>query len=341
MRSQLGAQRWIVTEIRFREVQIMANQSAFKRPSRPTIDTVTDNVEPHTGVIDPAGLTNDPRPVLSGHGDAGSIIHVRVDSFEVGIVEVGAGGTWTYQLPQPLPDGLFRLSARASNAGMLSVPSQPYMIEVDVTPPSAPTIDHASADSAATLSGRAEPYSKVEVYADKTLLGTVTTGTDSRWTFPLPDGIAAGHHALTATATDSAGNVSQSSASFDYAVGSAQSAAHAVVDEAERDSGEHPDDRPIDDGTAARPTSGSSIAPTIDSGDNTTKLSLADVLSTSHQEELFRTDGGTQVRGMPEPASESNEGRPMSHDVGYTGSHNAVQDVDLMVQAAMQTTHMA
>ncbi|WP_414443414.1 Ig-like domain-containing protein [Burkholderia sp. 22PA0106] len=181
---------------------------------------MTDNVEPLTGLISQSGLTNDPRPVLSGHGEVGSIIHVRVDNNEVGTVKVRPNGTWTYQLPQPLSDGLCRLSVRASNAAGQSVPSNAYMIEVDVTPPPPPSIDHASSGISATLSGHAEPYSTVEVYDGQALLGTATAGPDSQWTFQLPSEMTAtvGHHALTATARDPAGNASPSSASFDYAV---------------------------------------------------------------------------------------------------------------------------
>nr|WP_241014989.1 Ig-like domain-containing protein [Burkholderia sp. Ac-20379] len=234
----------------------MAKTPAVKKPSRPTIDTVTDNVGPHTGVIGEAGLTNDPRPVLKGHGEIGSIIHIRVDSQEVGTVEVGPGGTWTYRLPESLSDGLWRLSVRASNAGGQSLPSAAYMIEVDVTPPSSPVIDQVSAGDAATLSGHAEPFSTVSVYDGNTLLGTATTNADSQWVFPLPSGMADGTHVLTAKAMDLAGNTGSPSAGFDYVIAPAQPTAHAVVDGAGRDSGTYHNDWVTNDGTAGRLISG-------------------------------------------------------------------------------------
>ncbi|WP_459621146.1 Ig-like domain-containing protein, partial [Burkholderia sp. 3C] len=220
-------------------------------PSRPTIDTVTDNVEPHTGPIGQAGLTNDPRPVLSGHGDVDSIIHVRVNNTEVGTVKVGPSGTWTYRLPEPLPDGLARLSVRASNADGQSAPSEAYIIEVDVTPPLPPIIDQASSGPPAILSGHAEPNSTVGIYDGNTFLGNATTGADSQWTFPLPSGMTVGNHTLTATARDPAGNLSPASPNFDYIVPSVPTA-HAIVDDAGRDSGVSHSDWLTNDGTAGR-----------------------------------------------------------------------------------------
>ncbi|WP_459621152.1 Ig-like domain-containing protein, partial [Burkholderia sp. 3C] len=122
----------------------MANQSAVKKPSRPTIDTVTGNVGARTGVIGQSGLTNDPRPVLSGHGDVGSTIHIRAEGREVGTAQVGSDGTWTYQLPQPLSDGLCRLSVQAGNSAGLSMPSKAYTIEVEAAATTPPIIDHGS-----------------------------------------------------------------------------------------------------------------------------------------------------------------------------------------------------
>ncbi|MBR8213211.1 hypothetical protein KDW61_31560 [Burkholderia cenocepacia] len=237
----------------------MAEQRATTRPSRPTIDTVTDNVPPHTGVIEKGGLTNDPRPTVSGRGDPGATIHILVDGVQVGTAVVGANGTWSFALTRPLSDGEYRLTARASNEIGMSVPSASYGIQLDTTPPSQPKIDAATEGAQPMLSGQAEAYSTVTIYDGATVLGTVKTGIDGTWTFQLPSGLSNGSHALTVTAQDPAGNTSVRSAGFDVTIGPVAPPtplAKALLDDMGRDSGNFNFDRLTNDGTAGRLLSG-------------------------------------------------------------------------------------
>ncbi|WP_175823008.1 Ig-like domain-containing protein [Burkholderia sp. BCC0419] len=237
----------------------MAEQKATTRPSRPTIDTVTDNVPPYTGVIEKGGLTNDPRPTVSGRGDPGATIHVLVDGVEVGTAVVGASGTWSFALTQPLHDGEYRLTARASNEVGLSVPSASYGIQLDTTPPSQPKIETATEGAQPTLSGRAEAYSTVTIYDGMTVLGTTTTNIDGTWTFQLPSGLSNGKHALTVSAMDPAGNTSVRSDGFDVTIGTVAPpvpTTKAILDEMGHDSGNFNFDRLTNDGTAGRLLSG-------------------------------------------------------------------------------------
>jgi len=240
----------------------MAEQKATTRPSRPTIDAVTDNVPPHTGVIENGGLTNDPQPTVRGRGDPGSTIHLLVDGIEVGTAIVGANGTWSFALKRPLLDGEYRLTARASNDVGMSVPSTSYGIQVDLTPPSQPEVEAATPGAQPTLSGQAEAYSTVAVYDGTTLLGTTKTDIDGKWTFQVTSPLSSGTHALTVTATDHAGNTSARSDGFDVTVGpvappvTPTPLAKAVLDDMGRDSGNLNFDRLTNDGTAGRLLSG-------------------------------------------------------------------------------------
>ncbi|MCW5116892.1 Ig-like domain-containing protein [Burkholderia cenocepacia] len=237
----------------------MAKQKAATRPSRPTIDAVTDSVPPHTGVIEKGGLTNDPRPTMSGHGDPGSTIHILVDGVQVGTAVVSANGTWSFALVQPLSDGEYRLTVRASNEIGMSVPSASYGIQLDTTPPSQPKIDATTEGAQPMLSGQAEAYSTVTIYDGATVLGTVKTGIDGTWTFQLPSGLSNGSHALTVTAQDPAGNTSVRSDGFDVIIGPVAPPVpltKAVLDDMGHDSGNFNFDRLTNDGTAGRLLSG-------------------------------------------------------------------------------------
>ncbi|WP_420210327.1 Ig-like domain-containing protein [Burkholderia aenigmatica] len=216
---------------------------------------MTDNVPPHTGVIENGGLTNDPKPTVSGRGDPGSTIHLLVDGVEVGTVIVGANGAWNFALTQPLHDGEYRLTARASNDVGMSIPSTSYGIQVDVTPPSQPEIEAATEGAQPTLSGQAEAFSTVAVYDGTTLLGATTTDIDGKWTFQVTSPLSSGTHALTVTATDHAGNTSARSDGFDVTVGPVAPPvplAKAVLDDMGHDSGNLNFDRLTNDGNGGR-----------------------------------------------------------------------------------------
>ncbi len=263
---------------------------ATKRPSRPMIDSVMDNVPPYTGVIAKGGLTNDARPTVNGRGDAGSIIHVLVDGREVGTAIVAANGTWSFALSQSLRDGEYRLTARASNEAGLSIPSTSYGIQVDTTPPSQPKIEAVAEGVQPVLSGRAEAYSTVTVYDGKTMLGTAKTAVDGTWTFQLPAGLSNGKHALTVTAMDPAGNTSVASAGFDVTIGPVappKPPAQAVLDEMGRDSGIFNFDRLTKDGAAGRLMSGH-VSGTLAAGE---KVQVSTDGGRTWQDALMKSDG--------------------------------------------------
>ncbi|WP_195607057.1 Ig-like domain-containing protein, partial [Klebsiella oxytoca] len=72
-------------------------------------------------------------------------------------------------------------------------------------------------DATPALSGTAEAGATVTIYDGDTVLGTVVTGEDGRWTF-TPDTLDEGDHSLSTTVTDKAGNVSELSPAFEITV---------------------------------------------------------------------------------------------------------------------------
>ncbi|MCJ1883099.1 Ig-like domain-containing protein, partial [Pseudomonas nitroreducens] len=69
-------------------------------------------------------------------------------------------------------------------------------------------------DSTPTLTGQAEAGSKVTVYDNGVILGTVTAGSDGKWSYTPTTGISEGEHKFTTDATDKAGNTSPKSDVF-------------------------------------------------------------------------------------------------------------------------------
>ncbi|MEK6349346.1 MAG: Ig-like domain-containing protein [Burkholderia sp.] len=228
------------------------------RPGRPTIDAVTTNLPPHQGVVPQGGLTNDPRPTLSGHGEKGATIHILVDGREVGTVQVGSSGTWTFPIPTLPTDNIYRFTARASNGGGMGMPSQPYGITLDTTPPPKPIIKAVSDGPGQMLSGDSEPYAMVDIYDGARKLGTAQASPTGQWTYPLPAGLPTGTE-VTVTAQDAAGNVSVKSTPFPIVVepvAPPEPIAKATLVELGRDSGQFDFDRLTNDGSAGRPMSG-------------------------------------------------------------------------------------
>ena len=90
----------------------------------------------------------------------------------------------------------------------------PQPVPVDTTAPKAPVVQGFGTrpgTSGLVVRGTAEAGSTVRVFDGTASLGTATAGSDGAWALPLTGGLTAGTHALTATATDAAGNVSDAS----------------------------------------------------------------------------------------------------------------------------------
>src|SRR5262249_11906135 len=102
----------------------------------------------------------------------------------------------------------------ASSAGTASSvtttdTSPAFVVTVDTKAPTAPTIASDTTNSAnqVVVSGNAEANSTIKVYDGTTQVGTATTNSSGVWSLTT-SALSAGAHALTAKATDAAGNVS-------------------------------------------------------------------------------------------------------------------------------------
>ncbi|MCM7674889.1 Ig-like domain-containing protein [Enterobacter chengduensis] len=216
-------------------------------PQTPAIVSVIDDVEATTGPVGPNGLTNDRAPTVNGTGEAGSTITISNGSVILGTVVVPASGLWSFTPPSPLADGTYVLTAKATDpAGNQSGTSAAWIINVDGTAPDAPVIlqvvddvpggavgsldpNATTNDATPTLSGTAEANATVILRVDGVAIGTTVADGLGVWVFTPSSPIGEGPHALTAVATDAAGNASGVSNTWTLTIDSVAPAAPVIT----------------------------------------------------------------------------------------------------------------
>jgi len=201
------------------------------KPDTITALIVTDNVAPVIGNVPNGGSTNDTTPTFSGKVEAGATVTLynAGSTTPLAVIVANDDGTWSYTPSAPLPEATYRITATVTDlAGNVSDISTEFVLVVDKTAPlTAPTFtidDNVSPnpgpvlsggstnDPTPTFNGTAEPGSTVTIYNGTTVIGTAVASTpDGIWTFTPNGNLIDGEYNLTATATDTAGNVGPAS----------------------------------------------------------------------------------------------------------------------------------
>ncbi|MBO4121110.1 BapA prefix-like domain-containing protein [Cupriavidus gilardii] len=207
--------------------------------SAPATETV-DAAAPALPTIDPTNGT-----LLQGTAEADSTVNIDTngDGTADATVTADGSGNWTYTPTTPLPDGTVVTVTATDAAGNTSAPATET---VDAAAPTAPSIDtvvddadpvsapltsgDSTNDTTPTIAGTAEANSTVQIFNGTTLLGTVIADGSGNWTFTPTTPLTDGSYALTATATDAAGNTGPASAAFDFTLDTAPPAQPSVND---------------------------------------------------------------------------------------------------------------
>ena len=160
------------------------------------------------------GITDVNVLTLDGTAVPGSLVDVFDGTTLLGTTTANANGAWAFTTGT-LTDGTIDFTATDSLAGNTSSTSNTLAIVVDTQAPAAPVIasDTTTATDQTALSGTAAANSTVTVYDGTTQLGTANVNASGTWNF-MTATLAAGHHALTATDTDVAGNISHASSAL-------------------------------------------------------------------------------------------------------------------------------
>ena len=204
-------------------------------PVAPVIVSVTDDVTPVTGAVADNGSSNDNTLTIAGTAEAGSTVTVYdTDGTTVLGTGVATGGAFSITT-SVLGEGAHALTAKASDAaGNQSAASAAFQVTIDTTGPAAPVIvsvtddvapvtgavadNGRSNDTTLTIAGTAEAGSTVTVY-DTDGTTVVGTGVATGGAFSITTSVLGeGTHALTARATDAAGNQGASSTAFQVTI---------------------------------------------------------------------------------------------------------------------------
>ncbi|WP_449466931.1 Ig-like domain-containing protein [Stenotrophomonas humi] len=195
---------------------------------------VNDNVGGKQGSIVDGDITDDDTPELSGKAEPGATVNVYDGDELLGSADVGQDGSWTFTPSKPLEDGKHDFTTEVVDpAGNSSGKGPVLSVTVDTTDVTvaistlvddqgavtgAITPNGVTDDVRPEIQGTGKVGSTIKVYDGATLLGEANVKPDGTWSFIPKTDLSQGPHAITVTASDKTGNVSQPTASFVFTI---------------------------------------------------------------------------------------------------------------------------
>ncbi len=125
-------------------------------PSAPSNSTAEDDVGALQGLLDSGDASDDATPTFGGSGATpGEIITLYDGDTPIASVVVGPSGVWSLTVPAPgLGEGEHSLTLTTTDAaGNKSEPSPPFVLTVDTSAPSAPTVAAPVIDDVGVFTG--------------------------------------------------------------------------------------------------------------------------------------------------------------------------------------------
>lgn len=203
-------------------------------PDAPMIIIADDDVGSITGALNSGATTDDPRPVFSGSGEAGSTITLYDNGKNIGSTVVNSDGSWTFTPTSDLAEGLHQITASATDpAGNTGPDSEDFILTIDTIAPDAPVLQVMDSvgniqgfvtsggftdATQPVLSGTGDPGSTITLYHNELLLAEIIVPDNGSWSYTPVEPLIEGEHSFTLTETDVAGNLSPTSAPFEFTV---------------------------------------------------------------------------------------------------------------------------
>jgi hypothetical protein len=190
------------------------------------------NAASDSGTSDSDDLTNVITPLITGTAEAN--IEVELSSDQDGVLgTLTSDGSGIWSATPTLSENVHQLTTTATDAaGNTSAASTALALTVDTTPPAAPSIpdldaasdtgssdtDNITSDTTPSFSGTAENDASIELFSDQDgSIGSATADGAGNWQITA-NALSLATHAITAQATDAAGNQGTASASLSVEV---------------------------------------------------------------------------------------------------------------------------
>ena len=165
------------------------------------------------------GVTSDTSLLVRGTAPAGSVVTVyRLDTGAIGTATADGSGNWVFDYTGTmLTDRFYAFYATVDlGDGKVSPPTRAFLVKVDTTPATAPTITSIVSSPSFSFIGTAEPGALVQVTrVGDGIVGSATADALGNWTAVYSGpALPGGTYSFTAAATDLAGNAGPSSAPY-------------------------------------------------------------------------------------------------------------------------------
>ena len=226
------------------------------KPSAPGV-VLIDTTPPDQPVLSLVDATNNTTPPLAGSGlHAGERVIIYDNGVEIGFTTVGTGGNWSFTPTEPMSEGEHSITIVAvDQAGNASIPSEPEIVLIDITPPDRPTLTVVSAttDTTPTLTGGGlQPGERVIIRDSGIQIGRVVADHNGNWSFTPTNPMAEGNHTFTIVVLDAAGNASVPSEPGVMLIDSIAPTQRTTVTFMTKDTGFSQSDLTTNDGSAGR-----------------------------------------------------------------------------------------
>lgn len=190
-------------------------------PAKGTIGSMVDDTVNPAKEITNGGLTKDNTPVMSGKAELGSTVEIWKDGKLVGTAKTDSEGNWKFTVPA-LADGKHDFSAVVvDQVGNKSLPSDPWIIEVDTVPPENKGIGEIidddgkmiengdeTEDSTPTFKGEGQKGEIIKIIDNGKVIGSTVVDDKGEWSFTPEKAIGNGEHEFQIIVQDPAGNES-------------------------------------------------------------------------------------------------------------------------------------